>query len=204
MLVWASISFGRIKKLQHGTKSAYLFVLALPLMLLFLPHSAITATTSTQNYVGGSTNSTNSISSGYVSSQNSNKLSGLDTVNKRITVENEDFGKWINQIYMEPDAYYGYTLQMTGFVYKDTQYMAQDEFVTARLMMNCCSADLAPSGLYCKYDKASSLKKESWVTIEGTLFKGQYEYAGQIYDDPQLQITKVTKTNEVKGYVYPY
>lgn len=74
----------------------------------------------------------------------------------------------------------------------------------ARLLMTCCVADLTPAGLICKYDKASGLEADSWVTVEGTLFIGQYEYEGKKYDDPQIHVTKITPAEAVDGYVYPY
>ncbi|HWQ71855.1 MAG TPA: TIGR03943 family protein [Desulfitobacteriaceae bacterium] len=130
-------------------------------------------------------------------------LAGLDVKNKKITVANDDFGLWLSAIYEDMEKYKGYTVIMTGYVYRDPEFTKSNEFVAARLMMSCCVADLAPTGLICRYDKASELKKDSWVTVEGTLFIGQYEYDGQKYDDPQLIVTKITPTEKVEGYIYP-
>jgi putative membrane protein len=131
-------------------------------------------------------------------------LPGLDVTNKKITVSNDDFGMWFSEIYLNMQIYEGYTVVMTGFVFKDSDFLKEDEFVPARLMMTCCVADLAPAGLLCKYDKVSELETDSWVTVEGTLFIGEYEYNGQVYDDPQISVTKITPAEEVEGYVYPY
>lgn len=131
-------------------------------------------------------------------------LSGLDVANKTITVSNDDFGMWLSEIFANMDKYEGYTVIMTGYVYKDPSFMKSDEFAPVRLMMSCCVADLAPAGLICKYDKASELKDDAWVTVEGTLFIGQYEYDGQVYKDPELTVTKITPAKKVEGYVYPY
>ena len=126
-------------------------------------------------------------------------LHGLDTLNKKITVENDEFYPWISEIYTNIDKYIGYTISITGFVFKDPQYFAKDEFVPARLAMTCCIADLTPIGMVCKYDKVSELKADSWVTVEGVIRKGQYN--GE--DEPQITVTNISPADEVEGYVYP-
>ena len=127
-------------------------------------------------------------------------LSGFDPVNKTISVENDEFYQWISELYMNMDQYEGYTITMTGFVYKDPQYFAENEFMPARLCMTCCTADLTPIGLVCEYSNVSALKQNSWVTVEGVIHKGQYE--GE--DEPQISVTKIAPAEEVEGYVYPY
>lgn len=125
-------------------------------------------------------------------------LSGLDAANKTISVSNDEFYSWIVEIYTNLDKYEGYTITVTGFVFKDPKY--KNEFVPARLAMTCCTADLTPLGMVCKYDKVAELKANSWVTVEGVLHKGQYQ--GQ--DEPQITVTKIKPAQEVEGYVYPY
>ncbi len=131
-------------------------------------------------------------------------LSGLDVKNKAITVSNDDFGVWISEIYSNAKKYEGYTIMMTGTVFKDPEMLEDDEFVPGRLMMTCCVADLSLVGIRCKYEKASELKADSWVTVEGTIHIGKYEYDGVEYDEPQVSVTKITPADEVEGYVYPY
>jgi putative membrane protein len=265
MAVWAFTVLGRLFRPQHKVRSAHCFVLVIPILLLLLPHSPLSTSNLSSNYVSGNAFSGGADQSAYgLSGQQSpsgdsglNKaadiptedpagsspestdgdsgiiennslsedpsstdsidtqtdapddeysagLSGLDVANKKITVSNDDFGMWLSEIYMNMEKYEGYTVIMTGFVFKDPEILKEDEFVPARLMMSCCVADLAPAGLLCKYDKVSELEADSWVTVEGTLFIGEYEYDGQIYDDPQISVTKVTPAEEVEGYVYPY
>lgn len=134
----------------------------------------------------------------------SSDLPGLDTGNKKITVAHEDFSMWLTEMYTNMKKYQGYTVVMTGFVFKDPEFLKENEFVPARLMMSCCVGDLAPAGILCKYDQADQLQAESWVTVEGTLTLGQYEYDGVLSDEPQLKVTKITPAEAVEGYVYPY
>ena len=252
MEIWAFAGLRRLFRPQYKIRSAHCFVLVIPILLLLLPHSALSTTSSLSlNYIGGdafsnrsgkssfdtSSNSSGSAQSSFDTSQNqipsasddpldysadsmaeggiiptedffntmsSENLPGLDTANRRITVSDDDFGTWISEIYTNMQKYEGYTVVMTGFVFKDNQTFQKDEFVPARLMMTCCVADLVPTGLLCKYDKASELKAESWITVEGTLFIGQTEYEGVKYDEPQITAIKITPAEAVSGYIYPY
>ena len=124
---------------------------------------------------------------------------GLDKKNKTITVTNDTFSAWLYELTMNVDRYEGYQITITGFVFRDKSTMKGNEFVPARLMMSCCVADLAPCGFICKYDKASELKDDSWVTVTGTMHKAPY----QGYDTPHITVTKVEPAQKVDGYIYP-
>ncbi len=79
--------------------------------------------------------------------------------------------------------------------------MKANEFVPARLLMYCCTADLSPCGIICEYDKASELKENSWVTVTGVIHIGQY----QGKDEPQITVTSITSADKPKKeYVYPW
>lgn len=131
-------------------------------------------------------------------------LPGLDEANKKITVSNDDFGVWVPEIYMNMEKYKDYTIVITGFVFKDSEMLKENEFVPGRLMMTCCVADLSLAGILCKYDEAFQLEQDSWVTVEGTIFIEEFEYDGQKYIEPQIEVTKITPAEAVAGYVYPY
>lgn len=131
-------------------------------------------------------------------------LSGLDTGKKTIVISNDEFGLWMSELYMNMRQYEGYTVTMTGFVFKDSEAFGRDEFVPARMMMACCAADLTIAGVVCKYDRANELEAETWVTVEGILSIGTYEYNGQTYEEPQLRVTDIAAAEAVEGYVYPY
>jgi putative membrane protein len=240
MGIWALVGLGRLFRPQHRVRSAHCFVLVIPILLLLLPHSPLSTSDLSGNYIGGNTFSSRSgqpqkqAPAGESGSNDPSSiptenpaesstdpaddpaavtppeneyltnLPGLDVANQKITVSNDDFGVWLTEIYTNTKKYGGYTVVMTGFVFKDPETLKKDEFVPARLMMSCCVADLTPAGLLCKYDKASELKADSWVTVEGTLFIGQYEYDGIKYDEPQITVTKITPAEAVEGYVYPY
>ncbi|NYB75815.1 TIGR03943 family protein [Sedimentibacter hydroxybenzoicus DSM 7310] len=126
--------------------------------------------------------------------------SGLDEENKKINIINDEFYPWITEIYANMDGYEGYEITMTGFVFKDQEYLNENEFVPARLAMVCCAADLAPIGILCLYDNLSELESGQWVTVTGILHKGQYN--GQ--DEPQITVTGISPAEEVLVYIFPY
>lgn len=267
MLIWVFVSLFKVFRPQHKVHSAHCFVLAIPILLLLLPHSPLNTSEFAGNYLSGnmlinrsgqnlshlpsagSSGLNTSTSSPTDESEKSGtafaddpssimedeslledntpiesidttasdvqmtdmpednystRLPGLDVANKKITVSNDYFSLWLSEIHMNTEKYVGFMVVMTGYVFKDPEILNENEFVPARLMMSCCVADLAPAGLLCKYDKAFELKRDSWVTVEGTLFIGQYEYGGQKYDDPQIKVIKITPAEEVEGYIYPY
>jgi putative membrane protein len=127
-------------------------------------------------------------------------LPGLDESSKSITVDNDYFYPWLSEISSNLDRYQGYRASFTGFVLKDPEMFAENEFVPARLGMSCCIADLVPYGILCKYDDAPELSEEEWVTVEGVIHAG--EYMG--YAEAQLIVDKVSPAEEVEDYIYPF
>ncbi|MPW26732.1 TIGR03943 family protein [Alkalibaculum sp. M08DMB] len=219
MGIWALAVLGRMFRPQHKVRSMHCFVLVIPILLFLLPHGPLSTSDFSDNFIGGNTfanrreQNSNDLSledrsptdtTNLYTQTNVPELPGLDTVNKKITVSNDDFGKWLSEIHMNMEKYEGYTIIMTGFVLKNSEVLEEDEFILAHLIMSCCVADLAPAGLLCKHDDVSDLKNDTWITVEGTFFIGQYEYDGKNYDDPQINVTNITPAEAVEGYVYLY
>ncbi|HML36277.1 MAG TPA: TIGR03943 family protein [Bacillota bacterium] len=239
MTLWALAALFRVFRPQYKTHSAHCLILAIPIMLLLLPHSSVSASNLSSGYLNGNAIAgTGTLSSAPAAKSKSpdsqstqadnpsdsqgteedkspdsqstqedsvpkdeygNDLVGLDIKNKQITVENDYFYTWINEIYTNLDKYAGYQITVTGFVFKDPETMKSNEFSPARLMMSCCVADLTPVGFICKYDEAPNLTNDSWVTVTGTIMKG--EYMGD--PEPQISVAKISPADEVEGYVYP-
>ena len=128
------------------------------------------------------------------------ELHGYDEANRTVTVSDEEFYPWLSEFFMHLEAFDGFQVTMTGAVYKDPEFFAENEFVPARLMMSCCVADLAPTGIVCNYDKVSELAADSWITVTGTLYKGQYE--GN--EEPQIKVASIAPAEPVEGYLYPF
>jgi putative membrane protein len=228
MLIWSYVSVRRLLIPQNKTRSAHCFVLVLPLLLLLLPHSPLGTSDLSYNFArGGSAQSRDGAavpgpSGGSASElppagefqesdlpgyddlagagESSVVLSGLDTPAKTVTISNEEFYQWLEEMFVNPDKYAGYTVKMTGFILKDPELLLPDEFVPARLMMSCCVADLLPYGMICKYEKTEELQNGSWVTVEGVIHITEENG----YREPQTRITAIAPAAEVEGYIYPF
>lgn len=124
-----------------------------------------------------------------------------DAADDTIIVTSENFYETLSLIYADTDSYLGRRIDLVGFVFFDPIYFTDTQFVPARMLMTCCTADMVAVGLLCEYDKASSLKEDSWVEVVGTI--GQTESMGETV--PCILAESVTKTDvpDVE-YIYPY
>lgn len=220
MAIWTIVSLSRLYQPQSKMRVAHCFILVMPAVLLLLPHVSISSEELSTKLINKSqlTNSGKNISIDAKKKQeqiddspsvlNSDKnegydafrISGLDSKNKKITVKDEDFSLWVDEIYMNLQNYVGYQITIKGFVFKDPETMGKNEFVPARLLMSCCVADLSPYGLVCNYDSSHDLEKDSWVTVVGVIEVGQFD--GR--DEPRINVSSISSAKKPKDeYVYP-
>lgn len=117
-----------------------------------------------------------------------------------IVVSNDDFVYWLQEINYNMEKYEGREIEITGFVFKSKEFH-NNEFVPARLMMACCTADLQPVGLLCRYDGAAALVQDTWLKVTGVI--KEVEYNGQ--KTPAIIASKVEEAKKPNNeYVYPY
>ncbi|WP_312940399.1 TIGR03943 family putative permease subunit [Oscillibacter sp.] len=226
LLVCAMFSATRLFRPQYRRRSAHCFLLAIPVLLVLLPHEQISTVSSGGLLTGGSAfggadNQTPAISSPLspsspgssessvedgiytmegASGQVIGYLHGYDPEARTVTVPDSEFYNWCSELFLYPDRFEGFEITMTGFVLKDIPSLNADEFVPARLMMSCCAADLSPCGIVCKYDNVSALAADSWITVTGTLQVGSFEGA----PEPQIHVSSIEPAEEITDYVYPY
>ena len=271
MLMWTFAGFSMLFIPRNKTRSAHCFALALPILLLLLPHRPLGASELSYNFARGGilgsplaqaggwspsggtgaldmagdedaawpeeyfydetapeaggyfpsdgedgpefglplydeyesfdgVDSAASYDQAYGYEEAGAALSGLDPAARKITVNNDEFYQWLEKLFFDPDPYEGYTIRMTGFVFKDPEFLEPDEFVPARLVMSCCVADLLPFGMICRSEDAGGLQADSWVTVEGVI--RITEENG--YREPQAWITEIVPAEEVEGYIYPF
>lgn len=118
-----------------------------------------------------------------------------------LVLNSENFYAGLNAVYDHLDDYKGTPVALVGYVFKDSESFAANQFVPARLMMVCCAADMQPTGLLCLYDGASQLEADSWVKVEGTIDETTFE--GETI--PCILANSVTPAEEpAEPYVYPY
>jgi putative membrane protein len=130
-----------------------------------------------------------------------------DQTDSRLTMQGDtivmgdnNFVQWLQEIYDNMGKYEGEKIEVTGFVFKSKDFKG-NEFAPARLMMACCTADLQPVGLLCRYEKAAELKQDTWLKVTGTI--RIVDYNGE--KTPVIVADNVVSTNKPKNeYVYPY
>ena len=102
-------------------------------------------------------------------------------------------------IYKYPFEFEDYRITVTGMMFHDPQFMGEQEFIPARLLMVCCAADLIPYGLVCRYNGVDTLEKGEWLSVTGKIVVG--EYHGN--PEAQVQVESITKAQPFDAYVYP-
>lgn len=118
-----------------------------------------------------------------------------------LVMDSSNFYKCLCEIYADMDKYKGMRVEVVGFVFYENESFADNEFVSARLMMVCCAADMQPVGLLCQYEKTLELEANSWVKVNGTIEETQFD--GETI--PVIIVQSVEMTDEPDyAYVYPY
>ncbi|HBK86040.1 MAG TPA: TIGR03943 family protein [Firmicutes bacterium] len=122
-----------------------------------------------------------------------------------IIINSENFISMMDALWEDTDTYLGREIEMLGFIYEDQQ-LAPDDFVLARLIMNCCAADAQVAGLLCRYRQRSQLQPGEWVTVRGTLAKMPYYNVAvrEVIDMPYIEVTVIMPAEKPDNeYIYP-
>lgn len=94
--------------------------------------------------------------------------------------------------------YVGQKVQFSGYVYRMLDFK-ENQFVLARDMVISSDFQTVVVGFLCECDTISEFKDLAWISIEGTITKGDYH--GEM---PILKIEKIQKTEKPsEEYVYP-
>lgn len=117
-----------------------------------------------------------------------------------VQVQEEGFLEMLTVLDMYRYNYIGKTVVISGFVYREDD-MGDDQFVVARIAMQCCSADAMPYGFLVKWGKGADYADDTWITLTGVL--GLTDYNGN--EIIELNARKITIINPPDDpYVYPY
>ncbi|MFE6798205.1 TIGR03943 family putative permease subunit [Paenibacillus chitinolyticus] len=120
--------------------------------------------------------------------------------NKTILIGEKGFMERLTAVDLFAGNFAGKQMEISGFVYREDD-MPKNQFVVARLTMQCCSADASPYGVIVEAPGADSYLKDTWVTVKGTIRKSVYE--GK--DVMKLEGAVIRKIKEPSSpYVYPY
>ena len=117
-----------------------------------------------------------------------------------IVMEEKNFATWLQELYSFPGDYEGKKIEVTGFVFKDKDF-EENEFVTARFIMSCCTADAQVVGLMSRFSGAAEYKKDTWLKVRGKVTK--IEYKGEVM--PCIEVESVVSVPKPKNeYIYAY
>jgi uncharacterized repeat protein (TIGR03943 family) len=99
----------------------------------------------------------------------------------------------------DPAAFAGQEATVTGFVYWEETFAA-DQFMVSRFVVTCCVADAAVLGLLVSWPNSLDLPLDTWVEVHGTFQPGQATEETM----PILQADRVTPaTAPAQPYLYP-
>ena len=90
-----------------------------------------------------------------------------------------DYAVWYRDMSEEPDKYENKTVR---FLCKALvrQKIPQNCFIVGRHVMTCCADDIQFAGLVCQWDKADSIKDESWMLLTARInFMRHKAYTGR-------------------------
>lgn len=140
--------------------------------------------------------------------QNYKNPRGLDSKNRVITISDDDFGAWYDEIDHNLERYKGYEVIVNGFISKSNS-LTSKQFYVARHLMSCCILDMSPFGFVGELSDAASSKKYSsqikehqWVRVHaridvGKIGKQENQRMGVI-----LKIYKMSEVDPPIGYFY--
>lgn len=125
----------------------------------------------------------------------------LELQNGFVIMDDDSFGRWLPELYLNLDSWIGKKIKIDGAVWKNTEFLTENEFALGRMMMVCCAADMQPVGLVASWQNANTLAGDEWVRLIGTISKTEYE--GNF--EPLILVEEVQKIQRPQlEYVYPF
>ncbi|MCD1260371.1 TIGR03943 family protein [Paenibacillus athensensis] len=116
-----------------------------------------------------------------------------------ISVKPEIFMEILSTVSLFQENFYGKTIELSGFVYREEGLKA-DQLIVGRFAVSCCSADASPYGVLTEFPGASAFAKDTWIKVTGKIAKGSYD-GNDIFKIKADKIEKITAPKT--PYVYP-
>lgn len=124
--------------------------------------------------------------------QKMEKLFHLDVIELKESM----FQAYYETINLDPKAFIGKKIKLSGFVYKEEGF-TPDQLVISRFSITHCIADASIIGFLSEFTQASEFKQDTWVEVEGTLDV-------TTYNGVELPFIKVEKLEAIKEPAEPY
>lgn len=225
-IVFAILFLIQIKNIFKGThakkiKLGYIIFL-LPLILMFTVSTKNTNAQMSNNKIIDTNNVSNNSDTKSTTEDDEDipnesdpyASNDEDTTNTNTPTTTTNYNTKDGQVFIDTllsvrnkfDSLIGKKITLTGFVYKEDSFDS-NTFVIARLLMSCCAADAQPTGLFCKWDKTSSIKHNQWIKLTGIIEK-KMQYNEETKKDEPMAIIKVSNVEPIEEpkdpYIYPY
>ena len=114
-----------------------------------------------------------------------------------IEINSIDFTNFLKNSHEKINEYIGKKIKISGYVYRMPDFN-NNQFVLSRTMV-LDSNNGVVVGILSEYDKANEFNDYDWVTVEGTIEKGNYN--GEM---PVLKINNISTSEQPENeYVYP-
>lgn len=122
----------------------------------------------------------------------------IEELSEKSSIEMNDqlYTTYHQEINMNANDYVGKEIKVTGFVYKEESFSA-NQLVLGRFIITHCVADAGVIGFLTEMDIAEELDEDTWVEAVGTIYLQEYE--GDL-----LPAIKVTEWNVVEEPAQPY
>ncbi|MCR8850905.1 TIGR03943 family protein [Rossellomorea sp. SC111] len=96
------------------------------------------------------------------------KLKDIVNSKEKIIVRDEQYVQTLSIVDEKLDQYVGKEVQLTGFIYKDEGFEA-NQAVISRYAVSCCVADASVYGLLVQDKDMSNLEPDTWVNVSGII-----------------------------------
>jgi len=114
-------------------------------------------------------------------------------------LSSQNYTRDLKNVHENLDNYIGQKIKFTGYIYRLYDF-SSEQFVLARNMIITSDFQTVVVGFLCHSNIASNFADNSWVEVQGTITKGNYN--GEI---PIIEIEDIKKvdTPVQDEYVYP-
>ena len=109
----------------------------------------------------------------------------------------ENYTNVLREVHENLDTYIGQKICYTGYVYRVPD-IEPNQFILARDMQIGNTNQTVIVGFLCSFDNANKFDTYSWVTITGTIEKGNY-----FGDIPCIKISEIQQTSEPENCIVP-
>lgn len=113
-------------------------------------------------------------------------------------LDSRNYTNVLKNVHENIDTYLGQKIKFTGYIYRLYDF-SNEEFVLARNMIISSDFQTVVVGFLCHSALATNFSDNTWVEIEGTINKGNY--------NGEIPIIEIDNINQVEAptdeYVYP-